>query len=680
MSNLDYKDKNKILQINYSDKKNIKKFTSNSHKSKFNWKKYVNFYPDLIINNLDSAWDHWVNYGLKEKRHFFTYDYVDNSRHINIIDKPKKNSTVQNIPNVKINLKKLIMEQNILDNNRLKIRLMSKNNLIYKNIYDNYGLHYYGWKEVMNNFIKKFEKKENFKEQIFFDEWSEKFLIWGDMVEKKYYLKGIYNHNYKIVTFCHNPPFHNWYNAEYRKNIKNNIIYNEEHTNKNLIRKIKEYELENQIVFFYTLTNEHKEYLYNRCHFLRTKLLSVSHPIEIHGNEKCFDYSLFCKNKQIIHIGWWLRNFKTFIDFKQPKEFHKTILIKNDFEKEWNHLSSSYKLDNITIIKELSNIEYEKIFTNYCVFIHLIDACANNTILECIKFNTPVIVNKLPGVVEYLGENYPLYYEKIEDLILLNNPDYLLNEIKNANEYLITMNKEHIYLNSFNKKVNYDLNKLDVKATIQLTWFCFIDDLSNIEHKLSHLYSNFVSQNANNKIKLSIVICESLCENENYKNIIEKLNKYSEIMFNIHIFVNNFKEKYNNFLDFCVTNCDTEYLVIIDIDDHHESNYSYYFINYLNENYNVDVAFSSYRVTNNDGYKEDFTFTADTMLFISNYKQIFLPETGIVWRKDIIHIVGKFIHLVNRKFIFRDFWYRVLQNNFNIKCCNNNILYKSIIK
>jgi len=350
----------------------------------------------------------------------------------------------------------LIMEQNILDNNRLKIRLMSKNNLIYKNIYDNYGLHYYGWKEVMNNFIKKFEKKENFKEQIFFDEWSEKFLIWGDMVEKKYYLKGIYNHNYKIVTFCHNPPFHNWYNAEYRKNIKNNIIYNEEHTNKNLIRKIKEYELENQIVFFYTLTNEHKEYLYNRCHFLRTKLLSVSHPIEIHGNEKCFDYSLFCKNKQIIHIGWWLRNFKTFIDFKQPKEFHKTILIKNDFEKEWNHLSSSYKLDNITIIKELSNIEYEKIFTNYCVFIHLIDACANNTILECIKFNTPVIVNKLPGVVEYLGENYPLYYEKIEDLILLNNPDYLLNEIKNANEYLITMNKEHIYLNSFNKKVNYD--------------------------------------------------------------------------------------------------------------------------------------------------------------------------------------------------------------------------------
>jgi hypothetical protein len=406
----------------------------------------------------------------------------------------------------------------------------------------------------------------------------------------------------------------------------------------------------------------------------------VHHPIEIHGNEKCFDYALFCQNKQIIHIGWWLRNFKTFIDFKQPKDFNKTILIKNDFENEWNHLSTSYKLDNITIIKELSNSEYEKIFANYCIFIDLIDACANNTVLECIKFNTPIIVNKLPGVVEYLGENYPLYYETNEDLFAFNNPNYLLTRIKLASDYLIHMNKEHINLKTFNNKINYDLNKLDIKENVQLTWFCFIDNLSNIESKMTHLYNNFVSQNDNNKIKLNIVICQSLNEHENYNNIVEKLQKYSEIVFNISVCIENFKDNYNTFLDFCVSKCDTEYLVIVDIDDHHENNYSSYFINYLNCNYNCDVAFSSYRVTNNNGYKEDFIFNIDTMLFVNNYKQIFLPETGIVWRKNINSIVGKFIHLVNRKFIFRDFWYRVLQNNFNIKCCNNSVLYKSIIK
>jgi hypothetical protein len=40
----------------------------------------------------------------------------------------------------------------------------------------------------------------------------------------------------------------------------------------------------------------------------------------------------------------------------------------------------------------------------------LYDATSNNAIVECIIRNTPIIVNKLPGVVDYLGENYPLYF------------------------------------------------------------------------------------------------------------------------------------------------------------------------------------------------------------------------------------------------------------------------------
>ena len=79
-----------------------------------------------------------------------------------------------------------------------------------------------------------------------------------------------------------------------------------------LMKSIEDYELNNHIVYFYTLCNYHKEYIYNKCPDYNNRIMSINHPIEINGLEKCFEYSLFCQNKQIIHIGWWLRNFKTF--------------------------------------------------------------------------------------------------------------------------------------------------------------------------------------------------------------------------------------------------------------------------------------------------------------------------------------------------------------------------------
>jgi hypothetical protein len=73
---------------------------------------------------------------------------------------------------------------------------------------------------------------------------------------------------------------------------------------------------------------------------------------------------------------------------------------------------------------------------------NLEDANAHNTIVECIKFNTPIIINKLPAVVEYLGEDYPLYYKNVDELEMLNNPNYLQKMIVNANTYIIKMDKK----------------------------------------------------------------------------------------------------------------------------------------------------------------------------------------------------------------------------------------------
>ena len=93
--------------------------------------------------------------------------------------------------------------------------------------------------------------------------------------------------------------------------------------------------------------------------------------------------------------------------------------------------------------------EYDELLEKNIVFIDLIDASANNTILECIIRNTPIIVNKLEAVVEYLGDDYPLYFENLEEIPLL------LDEVKilEAHNYLCNLNKSEYFIDYFCKKV-----------------------------------------------------------------------------------------------------------------------------------------------------------------------------------------------------------------------------------
>jgi len=65
------------LKIDYTDKENIKKYTNGKYQIKFNWQYYIKYYSDLNITNLADAWNHWINFGIKENRKFFLYQEED---------------------------------------------------------------------------------------------------------------------------------------------------------------------------------------------------------------------------------------------------------------------------------------------------------------------------------------------------------------------------------------------------------------------------------------------------------------------------------------------------------------------------------------------------------------------------------------------------------------------------
>jgi hypothetical protein len=148
-------------------------------------------------------------------------------------------------------------------------------------------------------------------------------------------------------------------------------------------------------------------------------------------------------DRKIVQVGWWLRRLhaiyqlpktdfqKAFLDVGHPSlpalmAKEKEILIRTgDFD--------SVDLSSVVTIPCLSNPEYDRLLSRNVVFMFLYDSSACNAIVECMVRHTPLLVNPLAAVVEYLGDDYPFYFETLPEAaaklmdrdLILRTHDYL---------------------------------------------------------------------------------------------------------------------------------------------------------------------------------------------------------------------------------------------------------------
>lgn len=156
---------------------------------------------------------------------------------------------------------------------------------------------------------------------------------------------------------------------------------------------------------------------------------NLIHPTEI--PEIKFSMSAFLDNPEpkIVQIGHWLRKLHS-IYYIPTDKYHKITLSKSyadvDIvrEKEVFDLQPDY--ESVKVVDHLPNDEYDWLLAKNIVYVEMYDTCANNAVLECIVRNTPLLINPLPGVIEYLGQDYPFYFtnreeaaKKAEDLKLV---------------------------------------------------------------------------------------------------------------------------------------------------------------------------------------------------------------------------------------------------------------------
>jgi hypothetical protein len=216
----------------------------------------------------------------------------------------------------------------------------------------------------------------------------------------------------------------------------------------------------------YAMSEYHAEGL--RWYFPDIPIEVLPHP---YPDESPLEFSpyKFAKNKKLISVGWWLRKQTSIYKIPLPRGYERKIkLYPYDEGSEAHHMVRDrlfreaeifgVALDGVDEMFHLPNYEYDDLLAHSVILLDLWDSSANNTILECIQRATPIICRRHPATIEYLGENYPLFFDSLDEVEEL--AEYGM--IKKGHKYLKKRRATGVFtlkefVKNIRKSVIYDL-------------------------------------------------------------------------------------------------------------------------------------------------------------------------------------------------------------------------------
>lgn len=290
----------------------------------------------------------------------------------------------------------------------------------------NFNYHNGGWLKVLSEL-----KNVNNEKGINFDCFLEKNFCWEGSSNK------VYNEDW--IGILHNPlDSSNWYMDK----VKNNDIFKSEK-------------------FIQSLSSCKGLYVFseNEKNKLEKKLSCLNLNIEVNDlkhtttkNEKKWSLQSYKSNKKIIHIGWWLRDIGSFYKLKTTKKKIR-LKLNEKIEQQINEIFDIPKRSDVEELEYLNKNDYENLICQSVVYIKLVDGVAVNTLLECIERNTPILINRNESVMEYLGEDYPMFFDETSDIDYLTTDENLIktsNYLSNIKRYQTLgrqIEKSNIYRN-----------------------------------------------------------------------------------------------------------------------------------------------------------------------------------------------------------------------------------------
>lgn len=153
--------------------------------------------------------------------------------------------------------------------------------------------------------------------------------------------------------------------------------------------------------------------------------------------------------KRLLQVGWFCRNTAAIYQVRVAPDYwlrkshlRQRVTWVGYTEQLCQHYfrGEEHNYGLTSVIEPQGDVEYDVLLSCNVVFMEVISAAANNTVVECIARNTPIVLNRHPGPLYYLGEDYPLFYDDISQVPELVTPERVLQ----AHTYLQNMDKSWI--------------------------------------------------------------------------------------------------------------------------------------------------------------------------------------------------------------------------------------------
>jgi hypothetical protein len=174
---------------------------------------------------------------------------------------------------------------------------------------------------------------------------------------------------------------------------------------------------------------------------------TLHHPFGIEANVATFD--------PLVDLPAALSNSSALVllgqQFRRIASLHK---LQTSRAKIWlpSHVDLNYSLSRtnhelhaenygwdptVQFLRVDNHDDYDRLVRQNIVIIDLWAAAANNAVLEGAALQAPFLIRKLDGPVEYLGAEYPLFFETLDEVqYLLDHEDVLRQKMWEAHFYL----------------------------------------------------------------------------------------------------------------------------------------------------------------------------------------------------------------------------------------------------
>lgn len=179
---------------------------------------------------------------------------------------------------------------------------------------------------------------------------------------------------------------------------------------------------------------------------------------------KLWNINKYKEDKRAYQIGNWLRVPYFIFKLRAPGITKlitpfKSRLINdyNRFKERDNVTVKPHEYFSVTRHTYIDDDNYYAIFEKGVVAIQLYASTCNNIIIECIKTNCPVLVNRLPEVEAYLGKDYPFFYKDMDDAA---KKIVDIDLVQKTSQYLSELDKSFLSMNNVIDSINKQLDTL----------------------------------------------------------------------------------------------------------------------------------------------------------------------------------------------------------------------------